>query len=271
MPPPPDRPNHTTYTIDSDILPAWPGPLSCSAHAPYFCWRREFGYGTVAVSWQDFTARKLKCSLLLWHIQSFLKCIFEALNLIFYNFLYYVPEIQLPANVIQLLSITQSSGQSSAMAGHQWFLSHHVKYKCFMPAARVDSSLKLSFSAKNLHMASQFKLAYQSTKNEPPPLSFPKLGKMPIRVAALAFDHCFLCYRSLCTLQFPLPLIIREKRVTAMQCNRIQSWYFWTCMGPRNRFQGMNSASLCSLAGRYNNPIPTRCLAPIDFLKIPAQ
>jgi hypothetical protein len=33
----------------------------------------------------------------------------------------------------------------------------------------------------------------------------------------------------------------------------------------------MNSASLCSLAGRYNNPIPTRCLAPIDFLKIPAQ
>ncbi len=33
----------------------------------------------------------------------------------------------------------------------------------------------------------------------------------------------------------------------------------------------MNSASLCSLAGRYNNPIPPRCLAPIDFLKIPAQ
>jgi hypothetical protein len=29
-------------------------------------------------------------------------------------------------------------------------------------------------------------------------------------------------------------------------------------------------ASLCSLAGRYENPIPPRCLAPIDFLKIPA-
>ncbi len=41
-------------------------------------------------------------------------------------------------------------------------------------------------------------------------------------------------------------------------------------MGPRNWFQGMNSASLCSLAGRYENPIPPRCLAPIDFLKIPA-
>jgi hypothetical protein len=32
----------------------------------------------------------------------------------------------------------------------------------------------------------------------------------------------------------------------------------------------MNSASLCSLAGRYDNPIPTRFLAPIDCLKIPA-
>ncbi len=42
-------------------------------------------------------------------------------------------------------------------------------------------------------------------------------------------------------------------------------------MGPRNWFQGMNSASLCSLAGRYKNPIPPQCLVPIDFLKIPAQ
>jgi hypothetical protein len=41
-------------------------------------------------------------------------------------------------------------------------------------------------------------------------------------------------------------------------------------MEPRNRCQGINSASLYSMAGRYDNPIPTRCLAPIDFLKIPA-
>ncbi len=41
-------------------------------------------------------------------------------------------------------------------------------------------------------------------------------------------------------------------------------------MEPRNRFQGMNSVSLCSLAGRYDNPIPTRFLAPIDCLKIPS-
>jgi hypothetical protein len=41
-------------------------------------------------------------------------------------------------------------------------------------------------------------------------------------------------------------------------------------MEPRNRFSGINSASLCSLAGRYDIPLPTRCLAPIDFLKMPA-
>jgi hypothetical protein len=40
---------------------------------------------------------------------------------------------------------------------------------------------------------------------------------------------------------------------------------FQTFMEPRNRFQGMNSASLYSLVGRYDNPVPTRCLAPIDF------
>jgi hypothetical protein len=38
-------------------------------------------------------------------------------------------------------------------------------------------------------------------------------------------------------------------------------------MEPRNRFQGMNSASLCSRAGRYDNPLPLRCLAPIASLK----
>ncbi len=39
----------------------------------------------------------------------------------------------------------------------------------------------------------------------------------------------------------------------------------------KNRFQGIKSVSICSLAGRYNNPIPTRFLAPIDCLKIPTQ
>jgi hypothetical protein len=38
-----------------------------------------------------------------------------------------------------------------------------------------------------------------------------------------------------------------------------------------NRFQGIDSVSLWSLAGRYDNPIPARFLAPIDCSKIPAQ
>jgi hypothetical protein len=41
-----------------------------------------------------------------------------------------------------------------------------------------------------------------------------------------------------------------------------QSPYFKTFMEPRNNFQEMKSASLCSLAGRYDNTIPTRFLAP---------
>jgi hypothetical protein len=46
--------------------------------------------------------------------------------------------------------------------------------------------------------------------------------------------------------------------------------YFKTFMGPMNRFQGIDSASLCSLAGRYHNPIHNWFLVLIDCLKIPA-
>jgi hypothetical protein len=34
-----------------------------------------------------------------------------------------------------------------------------------------------------------------------------------------------------------------------------RTWYFKTFIEPRNRFQGIDSAGLCSLAGRYDNPI----------------
>ncbi len=40
---------------------------------------------------------------------------------------------------------------------------------------------------------------------------------------------------------------------------------------PRNRFEGIDSASLCSLVGQYDYPLPTRFLSPIDCSKIPAQ
>ncbi len=45
---------------------------------------------------------------------------------------------------------------------------------------------------------------------------------------------------------------------------------FLTFKEPKNRLQGISSASLCGLAGQYDNPIPTRFLAPVDCLKIPA-
>jgi hypothetical protein len=45
---------------------------------------------------------------------------------------------------------------------------------------------------------------------------------------------------------------------------------FLNVYGAQELIPRMNSASLCSLAGQYDNPIPTRFLAPIDFLKIPA-
>ncbi len=46
---------------------------------------------------------------------------------------------------------------------------------------------------------------------------------------------------------------------------------FYTFKESKNWSQGTNSVRQCSLAGRYDNPIPTRFLAPIDCLKIPAQ
>ncbi len=45
---------------------------------------------------------------------------------------------------------------------------------------------------------------------------------------------------------------------------------FLNVYGAQESIPGMNSASLCGLAGQYDNPIPTRFLAPIDYLKIPA-
>ncbi len=46
---------------------------------------------------------------------------------------------------------------------------------------------------------------------------------------------------------------------------------FLTLKEPKNRFQGTKSARLCTLACRYDNPIPIRFLLPTDCLKIPAQ
>ncbi len=45
---------------------------------------------------------------------------------------------------------------------------------------------------------------------------------------------------------------------------------FLNVFGAQESIPRNNSASLCSLSGRYDNPIPTPFLAPIDCLKIPA-
>jgi hypothetical protein len=51
---------------------------------------------------------------------------------------------------------------------------------------------------------------------------------------------------------------------------RMNRGRIFKCYGAQESFLRNNSASLCSLAGRYDNPIPIRFLAPIDCLKIPA-
>ncbi len=50
-----------------------------------------------------------------------------------------------------------------------------------------------------------------------------------------------------------------------------QSPNFQTFQEPKNRFQGTNSTRLHSLVGQYDNPVPTRFLAPVDCIKIPTQ
>jgi hypothetical protein len=63
-----------------------------------------------------------------------------------------------------------------------------------------------------------------------------------------------------------------------IRCNTALYYWFvnWTRICKllirklRNRFHGIDSAILCSLAELYDNPIPSRFLAPIDCTKISA-
>jgi hypothetical protein len=66
-----------------------------------------------------------------------------------------------------------------------------------------------------------------------------------------------------CTLYISISLFCY---ISASLPSCVQSPNFLTSKEPRNRSHGINSASLCILAGRYDNPIPTRFLAPIDCL-----
>jgi hypothetical protein len=55
-----------------------------------------------------------------------------------------------------------------------------------------------------------------------------------------------------------------------VQARQQQRRYFQTFKKPRNIFQGVDSSSIYSLTVRYDNPITTLFLAPIDCFKIPA-
>ncbi len=85
-------------------------------------------------------------------------------------------------------------------------------------------------------------------------------------LSCLACSQCLLS-----SLSLPCPLL----HSTPTLCSQvfILAWdaiYFLNFKESRIRVQGTFSASLCSLAGRYDNPIPTRFLARIDCSKIPA-
>jgi hypothetical protein len=54
--------------------------------------------------------------------------------------------------------------------------------------------------------------------------------------------------------------------VTVEQC-----WNFRTISGGLGTELSYWAASICILAGRYDNLVPTRFLAPIDCYKIPAE
>ncbi len=89
------------------------------------------------------------------------------------------------------------------MARNWWFPSRHVKQKCCIPTATVDSSLQLSISAKTVGIRQAISSFHHSTKNFPSLFPTAMLVKMSIRVVALAFVLCVLYYRNLCTQIFP--------------------------------------------------------------------
>jgi hypothetical protein len=50
--------------------------------------------------------------------------------------------------------------------------------------------------------------------------------------------------------------------------NKQKEWHHATKHKKKISVKGIDSASICSLAGRYDNPNPTRFLAPVDCSKI---
>ncbi len=114
----------------------------------------------------------------------------------------------------------------------------------------------------NFKSTSCQKIIFRSRPSPPPPTPFPPPSTHTYAINKRLVFGCFL-------IQMP-PTIGMLQIIYFRISVCSQSPYFLTLMEPRNRFQGMNSASLCSLAGRYDNTIPIRFLTTINCLKIPA-
>jgi hypothetical protein len=69
--------------------------------------------------------------------------------------------------------------------------------------------------------------------------------------------------------QLGIRVAVREAFLLSapMPLNVQQSPNFKTFIEPKNQFQGINSASLCSLAGRYDNPISYSVPSPHRLFK----
>jgi hypothetical protein len=104
-----------------------------------------------------------------------------------------------------------------------------------------------------------------------PGLSFHRKNQLHIeRMPPLGKVNC-VCQKFKSALNFYMALFANQlKVVSRRELHCLLSPNFETFKERKNRFQGVKSASLCSLSDRYDNPIPTRFLAPIDCLKIPA-
>ncbi len=89
---------------------------------------------------------------------------------------------------------------------------------------------------------------------------------------------CFaFCWKAFCNVYCggrfvwlqPAKSAEREKTIGWIACALFSEPVFLNVYGAPESISRMSSASLRSLAGRYDNPLPPRFLAPIDSLKIP--
>jgi hypothetical protein len=97
-----------------------------------------------------------------------------------------------------------------------------------------------------------------------------KHGEQAMELQAVAVERVVVAHRHHRQTSLLPSVSLKQAIKGHVVCSMLPEPEFFNFLKePKNLFQGTNSARLCSLAGRYDNPIPTRFLAPIDCLKIP--